>query len=91
MRWSGRSTRAGDLLDEGVAAAEGVAAERDYLLRVRRVRQVVGREDQDLGEPAEFLLVGQGVLLDLVDDLPVRVRRSDLALDFGGVELALVL
>ena len=60
MRWSGRSTPAGDLLDEGIAAAEDVAADFDELVGVGDVRQVVGGEDQGLGEAAVLLLVLAG-------------------------------
>ena len=55
------------------------------------VRQVVGGEDQRLGEAAVALLVLVGVLLDLLQDLAVRVGGGDLALDLGRVEVPLVL
>ena len=45
----------GDLLDEGLAPAEDVAAELDELVGVRGVRQVVDGEDQRLGEAAVLL------------------------------------
>ncbi len=54
---------AGDLRDEGVAAAEDVAAELDELVGVGGVRQVVGGEDEGLGEPAGLRLVLVGVAL----------------------------
>ena len=53
--------------------------------------QVIHGEDQGLGEAAVLLLVFQGVLLDLLEDLPVGVRRRDFAFDLGRVELPLVL
>ena len=57
---------------------------------MRGVRQVVGGEDQGLGEAAVLPLVLIGVALELLQDLAVGVRRRDLALDLGGVEGALV-
>ncbi len=78
----------GDLLHECLAAAEDVAASVDQLVGVRGVRQVVGGEDQRLGEAAVALLVLVGVLLDLFEDLAVGVGDGDLALDLGGVEAA---
>ena len=47
---------AGDLLHEGIAAAEDVAADLDQLVGVRSVRQVVDGEDQRLGKAAVLLL-----------------------------------
>ena len=91
MRCSGRSTRPVIFCDERLAPAEDVAADVDELVGVRGVRQVVGGEDQRLGEAAVLALVLVGVLLDLLEDLAVGVGRGDLALDLGGVELPLVL
>ena len=50
---------AGDLADERVAPAENVAARVDQLVGVGGVGQVVGGEDQGLGEAAGALLVLQ--------------------------------
>ena len=63
----------------------------DQLVGVGGVRHVVGGEDQRLGEAAVLLLVLQGVLLDLFEDLAVGIGRGDRPLDLGGVELPLVL
>ena len=52
---------AGDLRDERLAAAEDVAGQVDELVGVRGVRQVVGGEDQGLGEAAVLALVLVGV------------------------------
>ena len=68
---------AGDLPDEGLAAAEDVAASLDELVGVGGVRQVVGGEDQGLGEAAVPLLVLEGVLLEFLEDLAVGVGRGD--------------
>ncbi len=46
---------AGDLLHEVVALTEDLAADFDELVRVRRVRQVVDGEDEDLREAAGLL------------------------------------
>jgi hypothetical protein len=55
------------------------------------VGQVVYREDEGLGEPAIVLLMLLSVLSDFFQNLPVGVRRCDLAFDLAGVKLPLVL
>ena len=63
---------AGDLGDERLAAAEDVARLVDELVGVGGVRQVVGREDERLREPAVLGLVRIGVALELC-----RIRRLE--------------
>ncbi len=82
---------AGDLGDECVTLTEEIPRRVDQLVRVRGMRQVVVREDERLRETSELLLVRLGVLLDLLQDLPVRVGSGDVVLDLGRVELPLVL
>ena len=83
---------AGDLRDEAVAPAEGVAAERR---RAGRRGDVCGRslaaKISVLGNRPYALLVLEGVLLELLDDLAVGVGRGDRPLDLGRFELPLVL
>lgn len=81
----------GDLGNEGVTSAEAVAGKVDQLVGVRDVRQVVGGEDQGLGEAPELLLVLRGMGLQLFEDLAIGVWRRDLLLDLIGVESPLVL
>src|SRR5216683_1105800 len=69
---------AGNLGHEGVAASEDVTGELDQLVGVRGVRQVVVRENERLREAPRFLLVRDGVLLDLLENLAVGVGRGDL-------------
>jgi hypothetical protein len=70
---------AGDLLHEGVAAAEGVAADLDELVGVGDVGQVVGREDEGLGEAAVFApRARRQWSLEGLDDLAVRVGAVTL-------------
>src|SRR5439155_17925375 len=69
---------AGDFLDEGVAATEDVPRGVDQLIRMRRVPEVVCRKDEGLGEPAVPLFMLGGVLLELFEDLAIRVRGGDL-------------
>ncbi len=47
---------AGDFLDEGIASAEDFAADVDELIGVGNVGQIVGGEDERLGEAAVALL-----------------------------------
>ena len=61
MRCSGRSTRPVILATNASPAAEDVAGLVDELVGVRGVRQVVGGEDQRLGEAAVLGLVLVGV------------------------------
>src|SRR5690606_29845642 len=82
---------ASDLGDEVFSLAEDLPRHGDELVGVRHVWQVVGGEDQRLREPAVLRLELIRVLLQLREDLPVRVRRGDLALDLGGIKGALVL
>ena len=81
----------GDLLHELLARAERLARQPYELVGVGGVVDVVRGEDERLGKPAVLLLVLERVLLQLLDDLPVRLRRRDVALDLRNVEIALVL
>ena len=80
-----------DLLHEIVALAEHVAADLDDLIGVRGMGQVVDGKDQDLGEMPRFFFVFVGVSGDLLDDLPVAVRRGDVLFDLLRRKFTLVL
>jgi len=55
------------------------------------MRQVIDREDEGFGKAAEVGFMRQGIFLYFFEDFLVGVGRGDLFLDFGRVELPLVL
>jgi hypothetical protein len=58
---------------------------------MRRVRQVVDGEDERLRKTGGAFLVSQRVLLQLLEDLAIRIGRRHLGFDVGALEAALVL
>ena len=62
----------------------------DELVGVRSVRQVVGGEDERLGEAAVALARARRNDRGVFDDLAVGIRGRDLAFDFRRLELPLV-
>ena len=91
MRCSGRSTSGPVIFWTNASPRPKTSrAECHKLVRVGRVGQVVGGEDQRFRESAVSRLVFVGVFLDFLETLAVRVGSRDLPLDFGRVEGSLV-
>ena len=81
----------GDLLHERIPTAKYVSGEVYELVCVRGMRQVIDCEDEGFGKTAEVGFMRQGIFLRFFEGFLVGVGRGDLFLDFGGVELPLVL
>src|SRR5439155_9728256 len=67
-------------LNKIVALLEHIAADSHELVSVRRVRQIVDGEDEDLREVTRFFLVPVCMLCNLLDNLAIALRSRDLAL-----------
>ena len=82
---------AGNLLHKVIALVEDLAADSDQLIRVRGMRNIVDREDQDLGKSVGLRFVGVGMLGNFLDDLAIAIWGRNLALNLFGGESPLIL
>ena len=79
-----------DLLSERIASTEDVTSKVHKLVGVRRVRQVIGGEDQRLREATILFFVIFSPLLYFFENLLVGIGRCDLALDLRAVKLTFI-
>jgi hypothetical protein len=79
------------LLNEVVALLEDIAADIDELLCMRRVRQVVNREDQNFRKSTGFLLVLVGIFRNFLDDFAIAVGCGNGMFDRRRIKRAFVL
>jgi hypothetical protein len=82
---------AGNLLNKVIALVEDLAADSNQLIRVRSMRNIVDREDQDLGKSVGLRFVGVGMLGNFLDDLEIAIRGRNLALNLFGGKSPLIL
>ena len=81
---------AGNFFHKIVSLREDLAANAHKLIGVRGVRQIIDGKNESLRKAPSLLLVSIGVRCEFLDDLPIAIRRSDVALDGRGIERTLV-
>jgi hypothetical protein len=81
----------GDLLDEFIPFSKDIPAKVNQLIGMRGVGNIIHCKDERLWKPAIVSLMLSRIFLDLLENFPVRVYRSDLLFDIGRIKRPFIL